>query len=171
MRKEIEQYITKNYYQLLTIAKKITKNHNLSQDLLHEVILQLYEKEDIILQQYNDDQIKYYIVSILRINWYSKTSPFYYRIKRETEKYAELSDVFDIEDEQHNFEKEIILSILEKSFCELSWFHKSMIQMYLVLGSLKKVSQQTDIPITSVARYVKEAKQQMRNDINNNYKF
>ena len=170
MRKEIEQYITKNYYHLLSISKKITRNHNLHQDLLHEVILQLYDRKDeIVLKEYSDNQIKYYIVSILRVNWYSKTSPFYYRVKREIDKYNNLEDILDIEDEQHNFEKEIIFNILEKSFCELSFFHKSMIEMYLVLGSLKKVSNQTDIPLTSVARYVKEAKKQMREDIKKSY--
>jgi RNA polymerase sigma factor (sigma-70 family) len=169
MRIEIERYITKNYYQLLNISKKITKGHDLHEDLLHEVILQLYDKEDIILKAYDDNQIRYYIVSILRINWFSKTSPFYYRVRREIQKYSELSDVLEMEDEQENFEKEIILGILETSFTELTWFHKSMIQMYLVLGSLKKVSNQTDIPITSVARYVREAKQQMRDDIEDYY--
>ena len=87
MVKEIEQYITKNYYQLLKIAKTITKNNQLSQDLLHEVIVQLYEKNEIILRKYEDNQIKYYIVSIMRINWYSKTSPFYYKIRKESSTY------------------------------------------------------------------------------------
>jgi len=41
MNKEVEQFITKNYYELLKITKKITKNHDLTQDLLHEVIIQL----------------------------------------------------------------------------------------------------------------------------------
>lgn len=170
MRIEIEKYITKNYYQLLSISKKITKGHDLHEDLLHEVILQLYDKDDIVLKKYDDNQIRYYIVSVLRINWFSKTSPFYYRVRREIQKYSELNDVLDIEDDQENFEKEIILTILETSFTELTWFHKSMIQMYLVLGSLKKVSNQTDIPVTSVARYVREAKNHMKDDINEFYK-
>lgn len=170
MRVEIERYITKNYYQLLSIAKKITKGHDLHEDLLHEVILQLYDKDDIVLKGYDDNQIRYYIVSVLRINWFSKTSPFYYRVRREIQKYSELNEVLDMEDDQENFEKEIILSILETSFTELTWFHKSMIQMYLVLGSLKKVSNQTDIPVTSVARYVREAKNHMKDDINEFYK-
>jgi len=52
MNKKVESFITKNYYQLLTIAKKITKNHELSNDLLHEVLIQLYDKEDIILKSF-----------------------------------------------------------------------------------------------------------------------
>jgi RNA polymerase sigma factor (sigma-70 family) len=169
MRTEIETYFTNNYYHLLNIAKKITKGHDLHQDLLHEVILQVYNKEEIELRGYDDNQIKYWLVSIMRINWHSKTSPFFYKVRREIQKYSELTDVLDMEEEQHNYEKEIILSILETSFTELTWFHKSVLQMYLVLGSLKKVSNQTDIPITSVARYVREAKKQMRDDIEDYY--
>jgi DNA-directed RNA polymerase specialized sigma24 family protein len=167
MRKEIEEYITNNYFELLKISKTITKNHDLHQDLLHEVILQLYDKDDIILKEYSENQIRYFIVAIMRINWFSKTSPFYYRVRREMQKYVDITEILQVEDDQQNFEKEMIFNILETSFCELSWFHKSMIQMYLVLGSLKKVSNQTDIPLTSVARYVKEAKEQIKNDITN----
>ena len=78
MNKSVESYLTRNYYQLLTIAKKMTKNHDLHQDLLHEVIIQLYDKERIKLKSFDDDSIRYYIVAIMRINWFSNTSPFHY---------------------------------------------------------------------------------------------
>ncbi len=55
MNQQIEGFITRKYYDLLTIAKKITKNHELSQELLHEVIMQLYDKDDIKLRAYDDD--------------------------------------------------------------------------------------------------------------------
>lgn len=167
MRKEIEEYITNNYFELIKISKTITKNHDLHQDLLHEVILQLYDKDDIILKEYSNNQIRYFIVAIMRINWYSKTSPFYYKVRREMQKYVDITEILQIEDDQQNFEKEMIFNILETSFCELTWFQKSIIHMYLVLGSLKKVSNQTDIPLTSVARYVRGAKEQIKNDITN----
>ena len=93
MNKEIERYITTNYYQLLNIAKKITKNHELTSDLFHEVILQLYNKNNIVLQEYSDDQMKYYIVSVIRINWHSKTSPFYYKIRKESSRYTNIDRV------------------------------------------------------------------------------
>lgn len=165
MKKCIESYITKNYYKLQTIAKTITKNHNLSNDLLHECILQLYDKDDIILKEYSDDQIRYYIVSIMRINWYSKTSPFYYKVRREFLNYSDIKEVLDMESEQENFEKQIIFDILEVEYSELTWFHKSIMDLYLTLGSLKKVSKKTSIPLASVGRYVKESKKQIRDNI------
>jgi RNA polymerase sigma factor (sigma-70 family) len=166
MNREIEKYITTNYYQLLSITKKITKNHELTQDLLHEVILQLYNKGQIILQQYTDDQIKYYIVSVIRINWHSNTSPFYYKIRKESSRYVNIDEIFNLADEtQLDFEKQQLFDILEQSWCELDWFRKSLFEMYLTLGSMKKVSKQTRIPLSSISRYLKESKEQIKNNI------
>lgn len=166
MNKEIERYITTNYYQLLTIAKKITKNHDLTQDLFHEVIIQLYNKNNIVLQEYSDDQMKYYIVSIMRINWHSQTSPFYYKIRKESSKYTNIDDIYDlVDDTQLEFEKQHLFDILEQSWCELDWFRKSLFEMYMTLGSMKKVSKQTRIPISSISRYLKESKELIKTNI------
>ncbi len=166
MNKEIEKYITTNYYDLLKITKKITKNHDLTQDLLHEVILQLYNKDNITLREYNDEQIKYYIVSVIRINWHSKTSPFYYKIRKETSKYTNIEEIYNLADEtQLEFEKQQLFDILEQSWCELDWFRKSLFEMYLTLGSMKKVSKQTRIPVSSISRYLRESKDQIKFNI------
>jgi len=166
MNREIEKFITTNYYQLLSITKKITKNHELSQDLLHEVILQLYNRENIILQEYSNEQIKYYVVSVIRINWHSNTSPFYYKIRRESSKYTNIEEIYNLADEtQLDFEKQQLFDILEQSWCELDWFRKSLFEMYLTLGSMKKVSKQTRIPLSSISRYLKESKEQIKTNI------
>lgn len=166
MNKEIERYITTNYYDLLKITKKITKNHDLTQDLLHEVILQLYNKDNITLREYNDEQIKYYIVSVIRINWHSTTSPFYYKIRKETSKYTNIEEIYNLADEtQLEFEKQQLFDILEQSWCELDWFRKSLFEMYLTLGSMKKVSKQTRIPVSSISRYLRESKDQIKFNI------
>lgn len=170
MNKHVEAYITKNYYELQKIARKITKNHSLTQDLFHEVLIQLYDKDEIKLKGYDDNQIKYYIVSVMRINWHSKTSPFYYKVRREFTLYNEISDCFNIPDEQSEFEKQIIFDILEESWCELNWFHKSLFEWYMTLGSLKKVSQKTNIPLASIGKYIKEAKLEMKTDVLNKMK-
>lgn len=166
MNCKIEEYISNNYHELLRISKAITKGHQLHQELLHEVILQLYDKEVIKLKKWDDNDIKYYITAILRINWNSKTSPFYYKIRKETFNWTELTHTIEeIETEQEAFEKQQLFDILEQSFCDLNWFHKSLMEMYLTLGSLKKVSTKTTIPITSISRYIKEAKTEIKDTI------
>jgi len=165
MNIKVENFITRKYYELLTISKRITKGNDLSQDLLHEVIIQLFDKEKIVLNNYEDNTIKYYITAIMRINWYSKTSPFYYRVRRERCMYNDLTDIVDMPEEQEVFETQLIFDILEQEFSELNWFHKSLFEMYLTLGSLKRVSKKTNIPLTSISRYIKEAKEQTKTNI------
>jgi RNA polymerase sigma factor (sigma-70 family) len=159
MNKKVENYITTHYFELLQIAKKITKGHDLTQDLFHEVIIQLYDKDKIVLKKYDDNSIKYYIVAIMRINWYSNTSPFYYRVRREFQMYSDISECYDMSAEQESFEKEQILTILEQEWTELNWFNKQLFELYLTLGSLSKVSKQTRIPVSSISRYLKESKE------------
>jgi hypothetical protein len=102
----------------------------------------------------------------MRTNWHSKTSPFYYKIRREFSLYNELQPNFDIpqDDIQRKFEEEIIYNILEVSWTELDWFHKSIIEMYITLGSMNKVSKKTKIPISSIRRYVKEGKENIKSN-------
>lgn len=171
MNKEIEKYIVNNYFKLLQITKKITDNHDLTQDLLHEVILQLYDKGVINLKTYDDDSIRYYIVSIIRINWISKTSPFYYKVRREFLKYDSLmehtnvNNFFDMSAEQEYFEKQKLYDILEQEYSELTWFHKSLFELYLCLGSVNKVSKHTEIPKSTIIKYIKESKETIKNNV------
>jgi hypothetical protein len=168
MRKEFEVYITKNYYQLKSIAKKITNDDDMSHELLHECIVQLYDKNDIVLKKYDDNNIRYYITAVLRTNWYSKTSPFHYKIRKERLKYVDLTSYFDVDKEQETFEIQNLYDILEVSYSELDIFEKSLMDLYLTLGSLKKVSQSTKIPLVSISRYINEAKKNIRDDIKKN---
>lgn len=168
MNKNIDSYIQRQYYILLGIANKMTKEEDLAQELLHEVILQIYNKGNVKLKKYDDDSIKYYIVAIMRINYFSKTSPFYYRIRRERQiMNVDLSRCYDIPSEQENYEKEELYKLLELNYAELSWFHKSLLDLYLSLNSsMKAVSRKTTIPNQSVSRYIKEIRNIVKSNIN-----
>jgi hypothetical protein len=158
MTPEINNYITRNYYELLKISNKITKNDTWAGDLLNDVLLQLYEKKEINLKKLDDNNIKYYIVKCLTINWHSKTSPFYRKIKKESTLYNELFEVMDKATDDDIFNTHKLLDIMEMEWTEVNWFNKIIFTKYLTMGSLKKVSVDTTIPLTSIARYVNETK-------------
>lgn len=168
MKAEIEKFIINNYFQLLSISKKITRGNELYQDLLNDVILQMYEREsEINLKSYGDNDIKYYITAIMRINWNSKTSPFYYRYRKSLDLSEPFNDSVElVDDYDKKLDREILIECLEISFAELNWFHKSVFEMYLTLGSLKAVAKRTGIPLTSIARYVKQSKEEIKIKIN-----
>lgn len=158
MKPEIESYITRNYYELLKICKKITKHHDMAGDLLNDVILQLYDKDEIKIKSLDDNSIKYYIVCILKINWVSKNSPFYRRVRREEMMYRDLYDVMDMTEDVSVFDTHELLDIIELEWSEIDWFNKIIFSKWMVMGSLKKVATDTTIPLTSIARYIKETK-------------
>lgn len=169
MIKEIEDYIQKNYYHLYNIAMKMTKQDPLTRDLLHECIIQLYDKEVITLKSYDDNSIKYYIVAVMRINYFSKTSPFHYRIRRERQiMNVDVATCWDLSYEQEEFEQEQIYQLLELNYSELDWFKKSLLDLYLSLNrSMKAVSRKTNIPNQSISRYINEIRKQVKTDIIN----
>jgi hypothetical protein len=80
---------------------------------------------------------------------------------------VDLNGIAEMESDQESFEVQNIYDILEEEFSELNWFHKSLFEMYLTLGSLKKVSKKTTIPLPSISRYIKEAKKEVKTKILN----
>lgn len=161
MKIEIERYITKNYYELIKIAKKYTKNDDWSYELLHEVILQLFDKEEIKVKL-DDESIKYYIIRALMVNWCLPSSPFYRKYKKIDDMTVDIGEVLNIATEETELENHQLLEIIENEWIETDWFNKIIFQKYMVLGSLKKVSVDTSIPLTSIARYVKETKNNIK---------
>jgi hypothetical protein len=167
MNKDIETFLAKNYYLLENIAYKLTKGDPLTKDLLHECILQVLEKDKVVLHKNDDKTITYYFTAIMRINYFSKTSPFHYRIRRERQAMSvDIATCWDISYEQEEFETERIYQLLEENYAELDWFKKSLLDMYLSLNSsMNAVSRKTNIPKTSISRYINEIRKIVKEDI------
>ena len=141
MIKEIEDYIQKNYYHLYNIGMKMTKQDPLTRDLLHECLIQLYDKEVITLKSYDDNSIKYYIVAVMRINYFSKTSPFHYRIRRERQiMNVDVATCWDLSYEQEEFEQEQIYQLLELNYSELDFYGDDLRHSILHLIALYGVN-------------------------------
>jgi len=158
MRIELDNYITKNYYQLLTISKKYTKNDDWAKELLHTVILQLYDKKEYNIKL-DDKSIKSYIIRALMVNWCYPSSPFYRKNKNFGMQDIDIKEALNIIDEESQIEHHKLMEILEMEYSELDFFNKNLFNKYLVLGSLKKVSVDTSIPLRSVSRYINDTKE------------
>lgn len=155
--KEINTYITKNYYQLLSIAKKYTKNDDFASELLHEVLLQLLEKQNLNIKL-DDNSIKYYIIRMLMINWCMPNAPFYRKNKAYSLNQVDLDNIKELTYQQTELDEHELLSVVEIEWSEIDWFNKIIFEKYLVLGSLKKVAIDTTIPLRSIHRYVNDTK-------------
>lgn len=173
MHKEIELYITKNYYDLLKICKKYTNNDIFSKqngeewayELLHEVILQLYNQKEY-KGKTDEKSIRYYIVRIIMVNWCYPSSPFYRKFKSPILMKVQLKHIEIGMEEQEAFETEELYQLLEENYADLDWFKKSILDLYLSLNSsMKAVSRKTNIPIQSISRYIKDIRSEVKNNI------
>lgn len=158
---EVEQYIARNYYMLLGIAKKYTKNDDWASELLHEIVLQLYDKKQLKLKL-DDNSIKYYIIRCLMVNWTYPSSPFYKKFKKDNLTHVELTEIIEMTAQDTDMDHHKFLDIMEQEFQDVHWFNKLVFEKYLTLGSLKKVSIDTTISLPSIGRYVKETRTQVK---------
>jgi RNA polymerase sigma factor (sigma-70 family) len=97
----IRQYIEKNYIEILNKVKAVTRNHQDTQDLLNDCILNFLEKgNDYTNQVLQDGKVQHYLVRMGHIQFNSSTSPFYTQYKKNSLKSTEINeDVVQIEDE------------------------------------------------------------------------
>lgn len=160
MRTELDRYITNNYYELLKIARKYTKNDDWAYELLNEVLYQLLSKENLNIEL-EDKQIKYYIVRMLMVNWCYTTSPFYRKIKKDMFA-VDLNEAISITNEESETETHRLLEIIETEYSELDWFNKLLFEKYLLLGSMKKVSTDTKLSLGSVHKFINTTKQKIK---------
>jgi RNA polymerase sigma factor (sigma-70 family) len=169
----VENYITRNYYDLLKICKKYTSNDKFSKhnyedwasELLHEVIIQLYNQKEYTGKT-DDNSIKYYITRIIMVNWCYPTSPFFRKNKKFQMNAVELKGYEMFPEEQDAFQIEELFELLEENYSELDWFHKAIFDTYLSLNkSMIAVSRKTNIPFQSISRYIKTARQQVKDNV------
>ena len=161
MIKEVEQYIARNYYKLLKIAHKYTDNDDWASELLHEVVLQLYDKKEYNLKL-DDESIKSYIIRCLMVNWCYPSSPFYKKYKKDNFTHVEMNDAIQVMKNETEMDEHKFMDIMEQEFQDQSWFHKLLFEKYLTMGSLKKVSIDTKISLPSIGRYIKETRTQVK---------
>ena len=97
----INDYLQKHYNEIFGKFKGVTRNHELTQDLLNDCILNFLEKgNDYTHQVLQDGKVQHYLVRMGHIQFNSSTSPFYTQYKKNSLKSTEINeDVVEIEDE------------------------------------------------------------------------
>ena len=86
----LDGYLSRNYDDLLQAAYRIAGKDG--PDLLHEVILQLYQtKQDTIDGLLERDQMKYWVLRVMVNNYNSKTSRYHYKWRKDIERRRKFS--------------------------------------------------------------------------------
>lgn len=79
----MNEYIKDNYNKLRQKVRAVTKNHQNSDDLFNDLLLNLYSKpieyqRDLI----EKNKIEHWLMASAKLQFASKTSPFYYTYKK-----------------------------------------------------------------------------------------
>ena len=150
-------WISTEYVELKKITRNITGNHSLTEDLFQEVILQLLNKSKD-LDGIPDNEKKYYFISVLRLNFYSKTSRFHYKIRKPIEvwfKFDERDE--DLAHEEGYKDKPDLNWVLEE-LKTIHWLRRTLFEFWIEEGTITKVSEKTKINKNTCGSYIREVK-------------
>ena len=164
MQPEIECFIINEYYHLLAICKKYTKNDDWASELLHEVLLQIYEKKEINVVL-DWDNINRYIIHIITINWCSKKSPFYMKIKKFSMNDIQITEALHLATEEYNIDDDTLIELMEQEYGDLDLAEKIHFQTYLLTGTLRQTAEQYNSTTSKVWHNHNSTKQTIKNNI------
>lgn len=182
----IQLWLQENYNNIVQWSNNITKGDELHQDLAHYAIEQLLQSPHLkhleIEEETNEGTIRAFILSIMRNSWYGKKSYFtrYYKLHRADigqrkrnvtpEKFQALLDNQDHQD--YDYYKDELIDAIETVLNDMDvdkdrlWYISRLFKMYLDTPNFSKLSRDTGIPRTSIAKAVEECieyiKQQLK---------
>lgn len=148
-----------NYNKLKLIVEKITKGNELSEDLFHDVLVQLSTNEKY--NKLNDNQKTYYFVRAITNQYYSLTSYFY----RTYKKFRVIEIIPDITIAVEEYEDTPSIEWINETLDEelinnpSSWYHIGLFKMYMELKSISSLHQKTTIPKYSIRLTIKIIKE------------
>lgn len=167
--KLIEEYY--NNKEIIAFFKNIANEW--WEELRQDVFLTLCEyDENKIVEMQSKKYLKFFIIRIALNQFRSKTSKFYYQnIKNNNLGIALTNDdmvenadailysnlIYDTQGETAYDIVEAKIVSAEKSIEKLRYFEREILKLYLELGTYKKVSEDTGIPIRTIANGVKNA--------------
>jgi DNA-directed RNA polymerase specialized sigma24 family protein len=134
----IKKYIESNYSELRNKVIAVTRNHQNSDDLLNDIILNLLEKNnDFTNQLIQDDKVQQYIIKSAYIQYNSSTSPFYTQYKKQ--KWNELDEemhedtIIELQEDKEKLGKDIKIYINN-----LPFYQKELATKHFVEGNSQR---------------------------------
>jgi hypothetical protein len=149
-----DSWLIENDKELIGICKNITQSSDYI-DIHQIVILSLLERRET-MNTLTDKEKLYYYIGAIKMQFFSKTSKYHYLFRKNQLKHTEILNLEYIEPNVEN--KHFTLDFVNKELDKMSWFDRDLFLLYIELGTLNKVSEQTTIPINSVSKYIRKIK-------------
>lgn len=130
----INSYLEKHYKEILGKVKGVTRNHELTEDLLQDCILAFLEKgPDYTSRILMEDKVQHYIVRMAHIQFNSSTSPFYTKYRKASRKSNPIEDYqFEEQGIELKEDKEKLVKDIKIYIGKLPLTDKTFAQRHLV---------------------------------------
>lgn len=130
----INSYLEKHYKEILGKVKGVTRNHELTEDLLQDCILAFLEKgPDYTSRILMEDKVQHYLVRMAHIQFNSSTSPFYTKYRKASRKSNPIEDYqFEEEGIELKEDKEKLVKDIKIYIGKLPLTDKTFAQRHLV---------------------------------------
>lgn len=144
-------------------------------DLAHEIVLILLEKEPKIINDlFNKNQLKYYIIGIATNLFRSTTSDFQKKYRHGQENININDEICNISDNQYDHQ----IDHLYKKAMDImdTWakpgqypFEKKLFLLYLQIYNMTTIAKLTTIPYRTIRRSIENSKQKLKNALSNDF--
>jgi DNA-directed RNA polymerase specialized sigma24 family protein len=166
---KLNLFLKHKYDTLLKISKKITSERYPDyEDLLHDVIVELYKKKTKLINKLIDkNEITFYIVRIMINQYHSNTSPYYNKYKKH-QYYKDINNIKElyIYSKDNNIEeKNNRLKWIEDKLKDLRWFDVQVFKIYYKENySLNTMSKATKINRSTLGKSIRFIKNYLKNE-------
>ena len=164
----VNKFLSDNYNEIVTMAKKICKSHPESEEVAHYVISEFIEHkraEELI----EKGQAFKFMSGMIHRSFHSSTSPYHtiYRQKNRVHGNG-FNDNHKQETEEYDYDTDLVLEAIEGILEDMqadnieAWYRSTLFRMWLVEPNFSEISRQTGIPRTSISQAVEECKKYIR---------
>jgi DNA-directed RNA polymerase specialized sigma24 family protein len=156
------------------MAKKICRSHIESEEVAHFAISEFIEHErgqELV----DTNRAMNFLSGIIHRSFHSSTSK-YHTIYRQKGRMHELPQSYDNiqSDDEYDWDQDIateaiqgVLEDMKSDSIEL-WFRAALFEMYIKEPNFSELARQTKIPRTSISKAVEEAREYIKQTLNNN---
>lgn len=163
----INQYLQEHYKQIKKKIKAVTRNHQNTDDLISDLMLDLLEKNnDFINDLMVRGKVQHYLVKAAHIQYNSSTSPFHLKYRKQN--YKELPEEIELEEETPiHQDTEKLAKDVKLYIGRLPVYERTLAERHLIDGnSLRQMSSMYNINREYITRDVKNIKKNIKVSFN-----
>lgn len=158
----LNNVIALQYNRLLTIAKNISGKKDIAADLLHHVVISMYQNSEIN-NICSRGEIEKYCIAAMRTAFTQRSSSFWRQ--QEIKHRADLADIPEHQNTDHS--GRIFNENADSLISRLPEIETELMRLYSLPGfSAQELSQETGIPIDYIYKRIETAKRKLRRYVN-----